>query len=144
MTVETFTVVTGWALVVMLGGIIALPFLMRGPLLTALPAGARLARMPLRQRLTSHYTGAYVFLGGTMVHLLVPMMANALGPRHSAIGLWLATLALLAAGVQVTIGRRLRDEHGEQRHRVRRSHLAGMSAVVLLIAAHIVINGPGL
>jgi hypothetical protein len=123
---------SGWILVLLLPVTIALPFLSR-------PARRVLTGTALRQRLRPHYWLGYVIAAVVVVHAGVST-GTGVALRADALGVYLATGALLLVFVQVFLGLLLREPSLRRRTVVRRRHAWVMAGIVALALGHIVLN----
>lgn len=125
------TSATGWLLMVLLVATIIYPFLLRSGMLGPV--------QPFLKRMRLHYWLGYSIAGIVLVHLWIPMSAGLAG-RVNAIGLYLASIALLLIFVQVSLGRRLSWPKLARRRVVRRWHFWVMLVVVAFVLGHIALN----
>jgi hypothetical protein len=130
---DTITNVTGWLMIVLLAAIIAYPFLLRAGLLGPV--------QPFLGRMRVHAWMAYSFGIMLLVHLWFSM-SGGLALVVNALGLYLATVAMLLAGLQIWLGRRLSWPKLAQRRQVRRWHFWVMLGLVAFILAHVVLDSP--
>jgi len=125
------TSASGWLMMVLLIALIAYPFLLRAGLLG--PVQPFLARMGL------HYWMGYTLGGAALVHLWFSMSGGA-ALVVNAVGLYLATIAMLLIGAQLWLGRKLSRPQFAQRRQVRRWHFWVMVGLVAFILAHVVLD----
>ncbi len=122
---------TGWFMMVLLVAIIAYPFLLRAGLLGPV--------QPFLQRMRIHYWLGYTLGIATLVHLWFSMSGGA-ALVVNALGLYLATVAMILVGVQVWMGRNLSWPKLPQRRQMRRWHFWVMVGLVAFILAHVVLD----
>jgi len=125
------TSVTGWVMIVLLVATILYPFLLRNGILGPV--------QPFLKRMRFHYWLGYSIAGILSVHVLVPMSASLVG-RTSALGLGLATVALLLIVGQVMLGRQLSWPKLSMRRVVRRWHFWVMIGIVAYVLGHVALN----
>ena len=96
----------------------------------------RFAHGLLARRMRPHFVVGYAALVCAFAHMMFSM-----GSMHGAdsTGIWLATLALLALGLQVLLGSNLQSP-GAYRIPLRRWHLVAFAAVMILAAGHVALN----
>jgi hypothetical protein len=132
--------ISGWAATVGLGTEVLLAYLLRrSPLSVWLGVAAGLSGGSRRRMLPHCVLGSILPVLG-LAHGWVPMASGRMG-NSNMLGLWLATLALLALAAQALIGGAMASRGGVQVKSLRRLHLAGMLVVSGLVAAHIALNG---
>ncbi|HLZ63727.1 MAG TPA: hypothetical protein VKR06_42905 [Ktedonosporobacter sp.] len=127
----TITSATGWIMMVLLVAVIIYPFLLRSGLLGPV--------QPFLKRMRLHYWLGYSIAGIMLVHLWIPMSAGLAG-RVNAIGLDLATVAMLLVFAQVVLGRNLSWPKLTTRRVVRRWHFWVMIGIVAFVLGHIALN----
>ena len=125
------TSITGWLMMILLVTTIIYPFLLRKGVLGPI--------QPFLKRMEFHYWLGYSIATVVLVHALVPMSAG-LAKGADAVGLDLATVALLLTFVQVFLGRQLRWPKLPIRRVVRRWHFWVMVGVVALVLGHVALN----
>lgn len=134
------TRVIGWLSVLLLGVIIALPYLPA----VGFGANGRSAsgffRPPLR-RMTFHYWLAPLLALGSFVHAWIPMASHHM-PRTNYDGLWLATAALGLILVQLGSGVVLRFARRGSPNFLRRTHFTLMMGITALVLLHLWMNSP--
>ncbi|MDQ2715278.1 MAG: hypothetical protein M3Z08_10255, partial [Chloroflexota bacterium] len=86
-----------------------------------------------------HYWMGYSLGIAVLVHLWFSM-SGGLALVVNAVGLYLATVALVLVGLQIWLGRRLSWPKLAQRREVRRWHLWVMLGLVAFILAHVVLD----
>lgn len=124
-----WTASLGWIAVLLLAATVGVPYFVR-----ASPA----PDAPRWRWMTVHFwIGPIVFLVA-FVHAWLPMSAGV--ARQGLAGIWLATFALLVMGWQVASGLRLLGSEAARRGSRRRRHFWTMTAIVLLVVAHVAIN----
>ena len=97
----------------------------------------RFAKGRFAVRMRPHAIVGYSALGFTIIHLAMSM--GSMGGAD-ATGIWLATLALVGLIAQAVIGANLQSPGG-YRHELHRWHVIAFVTVLLLGAAHVVLNG---
>lgn len=125
------TSVTGWLMIALLPAIIAYPFLLRAGVLGPI--------QPFLQRMRLHYWMAYS-LGMTLLVHLWFSMSGGVALAVNAVGLYLATVAMILVGVQVWLGRNLSWPKLAQRRRFRRWHFWLMLSLVAFLLGHVVLD----
>lgn len=124
-----WTASLGWVAALLLVATVSVPYLVR-----AAPA----SDAPRRRWMGVHFwIGPSVFLVA-FIHAWLPMSAGV--ARQGLAGIWLATFALLVMVWQVAMGVRLRGSDVARRESRRRRHFWTMTAIVVLVLAHIAIN----
>jgi len=139
---------SGWLLLVLLGATTAMPRVLgraggaaTGPaLMTPRPNGRRAGYL---ERLWPHYWAGAAIGGLVVVHAWVAM-SGTLARRVDATGLDLATAALVAILVQLSIGLRLRHPARPDRRSLRRVHRGLVVLNLVLVAGHVLLDTPGL
>lgn len=121
---------TGWAIAVLTGVTVAIPYLLR-------------RRPAFFERLRAHYWIGFTLAGLSLVHagLAVSSTPTPGGGDWSA-GIWVAVGAMFLVFGQVSIGLGLRTLRGAERRRRRRIHFATMTVLVAAGLTHVVLNGP--
>lgn len=121
---------TGWAIAILTGITIALPYVLRR-------RGAPLAR------LRPHYWIGFTLAGLSLVHAGLAMSSIPTpGGGDWAAGIWVAMGAALLVFGQVTIGAGLRTLRGPERRRRLRLHFLTMTLLVAAGLVHVALNGP--
>ena len=123
---EVLSAASGWLLLLLLAVTIALPYLLR----------RRPGAFPRRMR--PHFWAGFAVPVLTVAHL-APSMTSPWIRTVDAVGLDLASLALLLVLLQVALGARLRRPRTGRRA-LRRAHLATMLGIVVLVAGHVALN----
>jgi cytochrome b561 len=131
MLVYAITSATGWVLIVLLVATILYPFLLRSGMLGPV--------QPFLKRMRFHSWLGYSLAGILLVHVVASMSAG-LANRTSALGLDLATVALLLLVGQVMLGRRLSWPKLSMRRVVRRWHFWVMVSIVAFVLGHVALN----
>ena len=134
------TAIWGWASLVLLAVVVAIPYLRRIPSRPSADSAAATAR-PYLGALAPHYWLAPAVLVISFVHAWIPMASGHM-PHTSMRGLWLATYALGVIFVQLVIGLALRYVGPRVAHAMRRVHFVLMLGIVALVLAHLWLNGP--
>ena len=98
----------------------------------------RFARGRFTVRMRPHYFLGYAALVLTLVHLSESM--GGMGGANPT-GIWLATLATLALGVQALVGTNLQSP-GLYRVALRRWHLVAFAGAFVFAAGHVAYNAP--
>ena len=141
MNAVMITSLTGWIGCILIGLEIATPYLLRKNRLSEWLGTVKFAaKRPCLQRLWPHYWIGYVLLSLALIHTVVPMAARQLGGT-SAAGLWIATVALLLMLVQWLTGLWLKDPKFAARVPTRSWHYWLMFGIVVLVGAHVWLNG---
>ena len=125
------TSATGWFMMVLLVAIIAYPFLLRAGFLGSI--------QPFLSRMRLHYWMGYTLGIALLIHLWFSMSGGA-ALIVNALGLYLATVAMILVGIQVWLGRSLSWPKLAQRRQVRRWHFWLMVSLVAFILAHVVLD----
>lgn len=125
------TSATGWLMIVLLAVLIAFPFLLRAGLLGTI--------QPFLVRMRPHYWMGYTLGGALLIHLWFSM-SGGLALIVNAVGLYLATIALVLVGAQIWLGRKLSWPRLVQRRQIRRWHFWVMIGLVILILAHVALD----
>lgn len=124
-----WTASLGWIAALLLAATVAVPYFVRA---------AATSGTPRLQWMGVHFwIGPVIFLVA-FVHAWLPMSAGV--ARQGLAGIWLATFALLVMGWQVASGLRLRGSDAARHQSRRRRHFWTMTAIVVLVLAHIAIN----
>jgi len=118
-------------MIVLLVATVLYPFLLRSGVLGPV--------QPFLKRMRLHYWLGYSIAGIVLIHVWVPMSADLIG-RTSALGLDLATVALLLIFGQVMLGRQLSWPKLATRRVVRRWHFWVMIGIVVFVLGHVVLN----
>jgi hypothetical protein len=127
---------SGWLIALLTGVTVALPYLLRR------------GRTPAAYlvRLRPHHWIGFTLAGLSLLHAGLAMSAGASpGGADWAVGIWVATGALLLVFGQVSLGLGLRGTpglSGIERRRRRRLHLLTMLLLVAGGLTHVVLNGP--
>jgi hypothetical protein len=128
---------SGWAVAALTAVTVALPYLVR----PRFPAPAAYL-----ERLRPHYWIGATIAGLTLLHAGLAMSAGpAPGGAGWAVGIWMATGAMLLVFGQVSLGLGLARPGGvspAERVRRRRLHFLAMTLLVAAGAAHVALNGP--
>jgi hypothetical protein len=125
---------SGWAIVALTGVTVVLPYLFRR---RGWRGGSYL------DRLRPHYWIGFTLAGLSFVHAGLAMSAGTTpGGAGWAIGIWVATGAMLLVLGQVSLGLGLRRPGGDDRRRRRRLHFLTMVGLVAAGLLHVVLNGP--
>ena len=127
------TSATGWLMMTLLVAIIPYPFLLRAGFLGPV--------QPFLRRMRLHSWMGYT-LGITMLVHLWFSMSGGIALMVNAVGLYLATVAMLLVGAQIWVGRNLSWPKLAQRKRVRFWHFWLMVGLVAFILAHLVLDSP--
>ena len=123
---------SGWAIAALTGVTIVIPYLLR-----------RGARPGYLDRLRPHYWIGFTLAGLSFVHAGLAMSAGLTpGGAGWAVGIWVATGAMLLVIGQVSLGLGLRTPGGDDRRRRIRLHFLTMVALVAGGLVHVVLNGP--
>jgi hypothetical protein len=123
--------VSGWAIALLTGVTISIPYLLR-----------RRRGPAILERLRPHYWIGFTLAGLSLLHAGLAMSSIPTpGGAGWAAGIWVAFGALLLVFGQVSIGAGLRTLRGAERRRRRRLHFATMTVLVAAGLAHIVLNG---
>ena len=95
------------------------------------------------ERLWPHYWAGAAIGVLVVVHAWVAL-SGTLARRVDATGLDLATAALVAILVQLSLGLRLRDPARRDRRSLRRFHRGLVVLILVLVAGHVLLDTPGL
>lgn len=125
------TSATGWVMIVLLVATILYPFLLRSGMLGPV--------QPFLKRMRFHYWLGYSPASFLLVHV-VASMSDGLANRTSALGLDLATGALLLIVGQVMLGRQLSWPKLSMRRVARRWHFWVMIGIVAFVLGHLALN----
>ena len=125
------TSTTGWVMIVLLVATILYPFLLRSGMLGPV--------QPFLKRMRFHAWLGYSLAGFLLVHVVASMSAG-LANRTSALGLDLATVALLLIVGQVLLGRQLSWPKLSMRRVVRRRHFWVMIGIVAFVLGHVALD----
>jgi hypothetical protein len=132
---------TGWLACILIGLEVLTPYLLRTNRLSEWLGTVKFAsKLPYLQRMWPHYWIGYVLVVLAVIHTWVPMQARRMGLTNGT-GLWIATVALLLMLVQGTIGWWLKDPTFAPRGATRRWHYRLMFGIVMLVGAHLWLNG---
>ncbi len=129
----------GWLAAVLVGAEAVLPYFLR-TLPSALPAHATVRRpTPYLQRMWLHYWVGYLVVVLTLLHSSFVM-----GPslrKTGSTGLNAAMLAALLILVQLLVGLCLKSGTAKSRQLLKRFHFWIMIALIVLLPAHVLLNG---
>ena len=125
------TSITGWLMMILLLVTIIYPFLLRRGVLGPV--------QPFLKHMRFHYWLGYSIATAVLVHALIPMSMG-LAKGADAVGLDLATVALLLTFVQVFLGRQLSWPKLSMRRVIRRWHFWVMIGIVVFVLGHIALN----
>lgn len=126
---------SGWAIAALTCATVALPYLLRRRA-TSVDAW-------YLQRLRPHYWIGFTIAGLTLIHAGLAMSAGPTpGGAGWAVGIWVATGAMLLVFGQLSLGLGLRQAACPERRRRRRLHFLTMTLLVAAGLVHIVLNGP--
>jgi len=117
----------GWLSLLLLGIVIALPYL-RGN-----PRAIQFARQPMRL----HYWFAPLLAIGSLVHAWIPMASRHM-PKTNFDGLWIATVALGMILLQIVLGVALRYIRAGAW--LRQTHWVVMLGITALVLIHLWMN----
>ncbi len=127
---------SGWVIAVLTCVTVALPYALRG----------RLPPVAYLERLRPHYWIGFTLAGLSLLHAGLAMSSGPTpGGADWAVGIWVATGALLLVFGQVSLGLGLRGApglSGPERRRRRRLHLLTMVLLVVGGLTHVALNGP--
>jgi hypothetical protein len=132
------TRVLGWLSVILLGTIVAIPYMSASR--SHAGSGQSSVRSPVR-RMAFHYWLAPLLPLGSLVHAWIPMASHHM-PRTNFNGLWLATFALGLMLVQLVMGVALRSAPHGAPNLLRRAHFTLMLGITALVLLHLWINSP--
>ena len=125
------TSITGWLMMILLAVTILYPFLLRRGILGPV--------QPFLKRMRFHYWLGYSIATIVLIHALLPM-STGLAKGADAVGLDLATVALLLTFAQVFLGRQLSWPKQPIRRVMRRWHFWVMIGIVAFVLGHIALN----
>ena len=130
----------GWLGAIFLGAVALLPYMLRRSVIST-RLGIRLpSEQPYLRRMWPHYWLAYAATGLSFMHAWVSMSGGRI-PRTSSAGFYMATLALVMLFLQVFLGLMLQQRVLPDRRLVRTWHFWTMAGVVVLVGAHVWMNG---
>jgi hypothetical protein len=124
-----FTWTSGWLLAVLVATTVVLPYYLR--------------RERVEKRMWPHILCGSLVAPIAFIHPW-PAMSHGWVKNSNVTGLYLASLALLLAFVQIVVGLLLRQSTGAAARWIRRLHLTVMSGIVLLTVGHVALNSPTL
>ena len=130
----------GWLSVLLLGVIIALPYLLAFGFGANGSSSSGFFRPPLRP-MAFHYWLAPLVALGSFVHAWIPMSSHRM-PRTNFDGLWLATAALGLILLQLGLGVVLRFARRGAPNLLRRTHFTLMVGITALVLLHLWMNSP--
>ncbi|HEY0753958.1 MAG TPA: hypothetical protein VGD98_08370 [Ktedonobacteraceae bacterium] len=125
------TSVSGWLMLVVLSAIIVYPFALRAGLLGAV--------QPFLPRMRLHAWLGYSLAIIMLIHIWFSMSGET-ALVVNALGLYLASVAMLLVGAQLWLGRRLRWPTLARRKQMRRWHFWLMVGIVVFILAHVALD----
>ncbi len=125
----------GWISFALLGAVIAIPYVSG----LVVRGGRRTDGSPKLVPLWPHYWVALLVAGVTLWHAWPGLRAGHILPGLTN-GLWLATVALILLLIQLGVGAALRYLRTGPKGLIRRVHFILMTAIVLLVLAHIWLN----
>ncbi len=128
----------GWISTALLAAVIAIPYL-SGVLIRGNRRPDGSSTLASAVPLWPHYWLALLLFGLVSWHAWPALRAGHIMPSLTN-GLWLATIALILLSVQLAVGAALRCLGPGHFALVRRIHFILMTAVVLLVLAHIYLN----
>jgi hypothetical protein len=134
------TRIIGWLSVLLLGVIIALPYLPAVGFGANGRSSSGFFRTPLR-RMAFHYWLAPLLGLGSFVHAWIPMASHHM-TRTNYDGLWLATAALGLILLQLGLGVVLRFTLRRAPNFLRRMHFTLMLGITALVLLHLWMNSP--
>jgi len=125
---------SGWAIAALTGVTVVLPYALR----------RRRSARAFLERLRPHYWIGFTLAGLSLVHAGLSMSSAPVpGGLDWAVGIWVATGAMLLVFGQLSLGLGLRKTpDGLDRQRRRRLHFLTMTLLVAAGAAHVALNGP--
>lgn len=135
-----FTSASGWIATLLVAAEVLLPYLLRRSRLSSWLGMAEGFAQPYLVRMRPHYWAGYGLLALVLAHAWIPMQAG-YARQANAMGLWIATAALVALLLQAVLGITLQDARLTVRAAVRRWHYWLMVAIAGGVAAHIWLNG---
>jgi hypothetical protein len=125
------TSATGWLMMVLLVTISVYPFVLRAGLLGPI--------QPFLVRMRPHYWMGYSLGISLLIHLWFSMSSGS-ALVVNAVGLYLATIAMVLAGAQIWLGRTLIWPQLAQRRQMRRWHFWVMIGLVFFSLVHVVLD----
>ena len=131
---------TGWLGAIFVGTAALLPYMLRRSVLSARWGISLPSDQPYLRRMWPHYWLAYAAAGLSFMHAWAAMSRGRM-VRTSSLGLYLATLALVLVFLQVFLGLTLQLRVLPERRSVRKWHFWTMAGVVVLVLAHVWMNG---
>jgi hypothetical protein len=130
----------GWLGAIFIGAVAVLPYLLGRSFVSVRLGIALPSDQPYLRRMWLHYWLAYAATALSFAHAWAAMSTGRM-PRTSGVGMYLATLAMLLLLLQVFIGLTLQQKVLPARTSLRRVHFWTMAAVVVLVGAHLWMNG---
>jgi hypothetical protein len=115
---------------------VLLPYLLRRNRFSVALGFSQQHAAPYLHRLWPHFWLGYLALGLSTVHAFTAAMA-----RANSTGVWAATAAWLLLMLEVMLGLSLQNVQLAGRKSVRRLHFWNMVAFVVLLTAHLWLNG---
>lgn len=132
--------ILGWFTLVLLGAAIAVPYLHSRAVRRGPESNGAVSR-PYLNSLWPHYWLAPAVAAGSFIHAWIPMASGHM-PHTSMRGLWLATYALGLVFLQIFMGLVLRFVSPGAARILRPLHFLFMIGIVVLLLAHLLLNGP--
>lgn len=132
------TRVIGWLSLVLLGIVIALPYLPAIGTAANTRSTSEFFRLPPR-RMAFHYWSAPLVALGSFVHAWIPMASHHMSHTNYK-GLWLATVAMGLIVVQIGLGMLLRFTRRSTPNLLRRTHFTLMLGITVLVLLHLWMN----
>lgn len=130
----------GWLSLLLLGIVIALPYLSSVRTDEGVRPAFTFFRL-LPHRMTLHYWLAPLVALGSFVHAWIPMASHHM-PRTNYNGLWLGTVGLCLMLVQLGLGITLRFTRQRTPNFLRQIHFTLMLGITALVLLHLWINSP--
>lgn len=131
---------SGWIGAIIIGAVALLPYLLRRTRLSVRLGIALPSHQPYLRRMWPHYWLAYAATGLSFVHAWTVMGRGTMA-RTSGVGLYIATIALLLLFLQIALGLTLQQRTLPERKSIREWHFWIMGASIVLVGAHIWLNG---